>query len=99
VVNNLLKVLGEIEVKSWLVCPTGCPRYRSEVSSKREYITTEAGLYLQVSADGAKSWIFRFMLDGRAREMGLGPLHAPRSPKRASGSRNAAGCVSTGLTR
>jgi integrase len=34
------------------------------------------GLYLQVSAGGAKSWIFRFMLGGRAREMGLGPLHA-----------------------
>ena len=33
------------------------------------------GLYLQVSAGGAKSWIFRFMLGGRAREMGLGPLH------------------------
>jgi integrase len=34
------------------------------------------GLYLQVSAGGAKSWIFRFMLDGRAREMGLGPVRA-----------------------
>ena len=34
------------------------------------------GLYLQVSAGGAKSWIFRFMLNGRAREMGLGPVHA-----------------------
>jgi hypothetical protein len=33
------------------------------------------GLYLQVSASGAKSWIYRFMLSGRAREMGLGPLH------------------------
>jgi integrase len=33
------------------------------------------GLYLQVSASGAKSWIFRFMLDGRPREMGLGPVH------------------------
>jgi integrase len=33
------------------------------------------GLYLQVTASGAKSWIFRFMLNGRAREMGLGPLH------------------------
>src|SRR5262245_37941605 len=32
------------------------------------------GLYLQVSAGGAKSWIYRFMLDGRPREMGLGPL-------------------------
>jgi len=34
------------------------------------------GLYLQVSGSGTKSWIFRFTLDGRAREMGLGPVHA-----------------------
>src|ERR1700732_2404904 len=34
------------------------------------------GLYLEVGAGGAKSWIFRFMLDGRSREMGLGPVHA-----------------------
>jgi Arm DNA-binding domain len=33
------------------------------------------GLYLQVSAGGAKSWIYRFMLDGRPREMGLGPVN------------------------
>jgi Arm DNA-binding domain len=33
------------------------------------------GLYLQVSAGGAKSWIYRFMLDGQAREMGLGPIN------------------------
>lgn len=33
------------------------------------------GLYLQVSASGAKSWLFRFMLNGRARQMGLGPVH------------------------
>jgi integrase len=31
------------------------------------------GLYLQVSEGGA-SWIYRYMLGGRAREMGLGPL-------------------------
>lgn len=34
------------------------------------------GLYLQVTNSGAKSWLFRFMLKGKAREMGLGPLHA-----------------------
>jgi integrase len=34
------------------------------------------GLYLQVSAAGTKSWIYRFTLDGRPREMGLGPLNA-----------------------
>jgi integrase len=32
------------------------------------------GLYLQVTATGTKSWIFRFTLNGRTREMGLGPL-------------------------
>jgi integrase len=31
------------------------------------------GLYLQVSDSGA-SWIYRYMIAGRAREMGLGPL-------------------------
>jgi integrase len=33
------------------------------------------GLWLQVTPGGARSWIFRFTLAGRAREMGLGPLH------------------------
>ena len=33
------------------------------------------GLYLHVNSKGAKSWIFRYMRDGRAREMGLGSLH------------------------
>lgn len=32
------------------------------------------GLYLQVSPAKTKSWLFRFMLTGRAREMGLGPV-------------------------
>lgn len=31
-------------------------------------------LYLQVSTSGGKSWIFRFMLDGKRREMGLGGI-------------------------
>jgi integrase len=33
------------------------------------------GLYLQVSEAGAKSWLFRFLLAGRARAMGLGSLN------------------------
>src|SRR6202043_4280483 len=44
--------------------------------SRRGMYHDGGGLYLQVSAAGAKSWIFRFMLDGRSREMGLGPVHA-----------------------
>jgi hypothetical protein len=31
-----------------------------------------AGLYLQVTAEDAKSWILRYSLRGKAREMGLG---------------------------
>ena len=33
------------------------------------------GLYLRVTNDGAKNWVFRFMLNGRARWMGMGPPH------------------------
>ena len=34
------------------------------------------GLYFQVSKSGGTSWIFRYKLDGRSREMGLGPFPA-----------------------
>jgi len=33
-----------------------------------------AGLWLNVGPTGGKSWLLRYTLDGRAREMGLGPL-------------------------
>lgn len=39
------------------------------------YHADGAGLYLQVSPAGTKSWLLRFTLRGKAREMGLGPLH------------------------
>jgi integrase len=32
------------------------------------------GLYLSVSASGSRSWIFRYMLRGKSRDMGLGPF-------------------------
>ncbi len=34
------------------------------------------GLYLQVAPTGSKSWIFRYMIGGKAEKMGLGPLHS-----------------------
>ncbi|MFZ5558692.1 MAG: tyrosine-type recombinase/integrase [Pseudomonadota bacterium] len=34
------------------------------------------GLYLQVSPARTKSWVFRYTLNGRSREMGLGSLNA-----------------------
>src|SRR5262245_17573362 len=32
------------------------------------------GLYLRVTKAGTKSWVFRFMRDGRTHDMGLGSL-------------------------
>jgi hypothetical protein len=40
------------------------------------YHADGGGLYLQVSPSYSKSWVFRFTLHGRAREMGLGSLKA-----------------------
>lgn len=34
------------------------------------------GLYLQVSASGSKSWVFRYTVNGKKRDMGLGAFHA-----------------------
>lgn len=43
--------------------------------SKPGYYCDGLGLYLQVSPSGSKSWLFRFTLNGKSREMGLGALH------------------------
>lgn len=39
------------------------------------YHADGGGLYLQVTASGAKSWVYRYRFEGRRPEMGLGPLH------------------------
>jgi hypothetical protein len=44
-------------------------------ASQPGLLSDGGGLYLQVGPTGAKSWLFRFMLKGRARAMGLGALH------------------------
>jgi integrase len=55
----------------------------------RGYLSDGAGLYLQVSASGSKSWVFRFKDGGRLREMGLGSLN---TISLAEARRRAAGC-------
>jgi integrase len=42
--------------------------------SERGFYADGGGLYLQVAPGGSKSWVFRFKKDGRARDMGLGPI-------------------------
>lgn len=44
-------------------------------ASRTGLLSDGGGLYLQIGQTGAKSWIFRFMLRGKARAMGLGALH------------------------
>jgi hypothetical protein len=43
---------------------------------------TAAGLYLQVSQQATKAWIFRFTRAGRPRKMGLGPVSSKPDDKR-----------------
>lgn len=50
---------------------------QKEVVNKRKagYYPDGGGLYLQVIESGSKSWLFRFALNGKERQMGLGPFH------------------------
>lgn len=57
-------------------------RALNRLSARRVATVTDAGyyadgggLYLQVTAAGSKSWIFRFARHGKTRDMGLGPTH------------------------
>ncbi|RQM49334.1 site-specific integrase [Paraburkholderia bannensis] len=58
------------------------PRAINRLSQLTLTKTTKPGLYadggnlyLQITAAGVKSWLFRYMRDGKPRAMGLGPLH------------------------
>ena len=42
-------------------------------AAKKGFYADGGGLYLQVSPSGSKSWVYRFTLDKRKRDMGLGP--------------------------
>ncbi len=50
-------------------------------TTKPGYYGDGGGLWLQVSASGSKSWIFRFTLSKRQREMGLGAVHTVTLPE------------------
>ncbi len=61
------------------------------VAAAREpgYHSDGGGLYLQVSDSRSKSWVFRFTLNGRSREMGLG---SERTVSLADARKKAAEC-------
>ena len=54
---------------------------RITTESKQGRYANGGGLYLQVSGQGTKSWLFRFMLNGKARQMGLGAVHTISLPE------------------
>lgn len=58
------------------------PRALNKLSQLKVTKTTKpglyadgGGLYLQITVAGVKSWLFRYMRAGKARGMGLGPVH------------------------
>lgn len=45
--------------------------------AKKKGLYPDGGnLYLQITASGVKSWLVRYMRDGKAKTMGLGAIHA-----------------------
>jgi hypothetical protein len=47
-----------------------------EKRSKPGYYADGGGLYLQIGPSGSKSWLFRYILNRKRREMGLGSVFA-----------------------
>ena len=47
---------------------------RQVATAKEGYHADGGGLYLQVTAAGTRSWVLRYQLAGKRREMGLGPV-------------------------
>ena len=45
-------------------------------ASRPGYVGDGGGLVLQISPSGSKSWLFRYQIDGKRRDMGLGSLLA-----------------------
>lgn len=58
------------------------PRLMNKLTAKAVEKKTKPGLYgdgggltLQITKAGVKSWLYRYMMDGKAHAMGLGPVH------------------------
>jgi hypothetical protein len=57
------------------------------------------GLWLQISDSGTKSWVFRYDLDGKRHEMGLGAVHTVELALARTKARCAACCCWTAWIR
>jgi hypothetical protein len=65
---------------------------RVEAARKPGYLSDGGGLHLQVTVNKSgqvnKSWVYRFLIHGKSREMGLGPLSDTNSLAEARAERN-----------
>jgi len=52
----------------------GLSARRVETEKRPGLYAAGDGLYLRVAASGSKSWIYRFQIAGKRRDMGLGPV-------------------------
>jgi integrase len=70
-----------------------------QVSTNKEsgLLADGGGLYLQTSASGAKSWIYRYKLGGRRRDMGLGSASTISLAKAREKARAARELVAQGI--
>jgi integrase len=64
---------------------------------KRGRYCDGAGLWLQVGPTGTKAWLFRYMINGRARQMGLGPFPTFSLKEARERARKAKQLVSDGI--
>ena len=74
---------------------TECDRGREKILPGR--YGDGGGLWLQVSQFGTKAWIFRFMLGGRARQMGLGDVNTLSLKEARERAREARQLVADGI--
>ena len=56
------------------------------------------GLTLQITKAGVKSWLYRYMINGKARWMGLGPVHSVHSLRLSRRPQMPASWLSKALT-
>src|SRR5882757_6891640 len=68
-----------------------------ERAKRPGYIHDGGGLYLRISPAGRKGWIFRYMLAGRRRDMGLGPYPAVTLAAARKVASEVRGTVGTGI--
>ncbi|MDR3213290.1 MAG: integrase arm-type DNA-binding domain-containing protein [Azoarcus sp.] len=55
------------------------------------------GLYLQVTKNMSKSWVFRYEMNGAEHYMGLGPLHTVNIDNAREEARKARTCIARGI--